>query len=122
MLTLEKKFISGINCIDVFTKDDYHLLDDKRNYTEEVDEVHTRMESDKKNGKEPDAKLVKRLVKLLTQVARMEVLEENEARDYIDPGLARSQSKPQPQLQPLEGHTGVPIKQHEEAKGPALPV
>ena len=115
MLTLAKKFIRGINCIDVFTKDDYHL-------PEEVDELHTRMESDKKNGKEPDAKLEKRLDKLLTQVARMEVLEENEARDYTDPELARSQSTLQPQLQPLEGHTGVPIKQHEEAKGPALPV
>ena len=121
MLTLAKMFIRNINCSSVFTKDDDLILDDKRNYTEEVDELHTRMESDKKNGKEPDAKLEKRLVKLLTQVARMEVLEENEARDYIDPGLARSQSTLQPQLQPLEGHTGVPIKQHEEAKGPALP-
>ena len=92
-----------------------------RNCTEEVDKINTLMESDKKNDQEPNVKLEKRLNKLLTQVARMEVLEENEARDYIDPGLARSQSTLQPQLQPLEGHTGVPIKQHEEAKGPALP-
>ena len=122
MLTLAKKFIRGINCIDVFTKDDYHLLDDMRNCKEEVDKILTQMMRDEENDQEPNVKLEKRLDKLLTQVARMEVLEENEARDYTDPELARSQSTLQPQLQPLEGHTGVPIKQHEEAKGPALPV
>ena len=92
-------FIENINCSSIFTDDDDLLLDDKRNYTKEVDELHTRMESDEKNDKKPDRKLEKKLDKLLTQVARMEVLEENEARDYTDPGLARSQSKPQPRLQ-----------------------
>ena len=59
-----------------------------RNF-KEVEEIHTKMMRDKENDKEPNVKLEKRLDKLLTQVARMEVLEEFEACDYIDPGLGR---------------------------------
>ena len=37
----------------------------------------------------PNVKFEKRLDKLLTQVARMDVLKEFEERDYTDPGLGR---------------------------------
>ena len=59
-----------------------------RNF-KEVEKIHTLMMRDKENDKEPNVNLEKSLDKLLTQVARMEVLEEFEARDYIDPGLGR---------------------------------